>query len=202
MKTKLVVFVFILGVIYFSLNRSYSHADAAKAVLTSTKTVTKTQLKTVTVSRTRTLTPSLTSTQTETPTQTSTATNTITLTPSITFTPSPTTVVKTEIKVFDNVSLYPGQKVTSPVYDVSEYSEVSIYLSTNNGTVNTGTCYFIPDGGNITDRYVGITITAVTGSGGFEQIVANGKVIGQNIICDVVNKQYGSNISFFVYFIP
>lgn len=167
-----------------------------------TKSVESRTNPTATKSRTRTATATASTTPSLTATNTVTPSPTVTSSPTMTFTPSPTPVQKTEIKVFDNVSLLPVHKVSSDVIDVRNYSEVTVFVSSQNGPFNTGSCYFLPDQGTISDRYKGDYLTVTTGSGGFEQMTVNAKVIGPNLICEVQNNTLGTKVTMYLYLIP
>jgi hypothetical protein len=143
---------------------------------------------------------------TKTPTASRTKTSTVTVTPSptVTITPTQTPVKKTELKIFDSVTVAPGDRIASGKIDVKEFTKVSIFLSTINGDINTAVCYFVPDGGSASDRYQLSTISVATGTqAGYNQAVKTGDIIGPNLTCEVSNYRYGTNnVSMYLYLIP
>jgi len=166
----------------------------------------------VTSTRTRTPAPRATSSATVTPTQTKTLTRTPEPTASPTSTPVPTAtqIQKMEKLLFENQRIWPGQKLNSNLIDVRNYSEASMFLSSTfeSGSYpgNYASCYFVPDGGTTEDRYKGTVLTVTTtyeGGVADQQKVSNGKIIGPNIVCEVVNGSTWSTVkSFYIYLIP
>lgn len=184
----------LFAVIVFALLTFFEIKDVeSQARPTATKTRT----------RTATATQTLTVTNTVTPSATVTASQTITPSPTLTITPSPTPVQKTEIKVFDNVSIISGIGLKSEVYNVEEFNEVVIFFETTpkgTGVHNTATCYFIPVNSPDTHRFVGISVTTEN-KGWFDKTGNFGKVLGPRMVCEV-NNVYSTTVSMYAYLIP
>jgi len=169
-------------------------------------TITKTRTRTATTTQTLTVTSTSTATQTETVTNTVTPSPTITFIPTVTLTPSATPVKKTEIKVFDNVPIGAGRKLTSSVINVEEFNEASLFLYSKTwGSRNAATCYFLPSGGNPGDRYAKTTITVAVRDSEIvnsDQAVNFGRLIGPRMVCEVLNYGSESTIDLYLYLIP
>jgi hypothetical protein len=131
-----------------------------------------------------------------------TPTRTKTITPVVVTTTPTLAIQKTEVVVFDNVTIEPGQKIVSDVYDVSNYKEVTMFLSSKPEPYNIATCFFVTTT-STTDRFKGLTITAQSGSGAnLTQVGANGRVLGPRMVCEVLNQLLGTTVSLSLYFIP
>lgn len=119
-------------------------------------------------------------------------------------------ITPTQITLFENVSLTPGQKISSIKVDVRKYSSLSLYIKATNGEssgisgVTKGTCYYLPDGEDANVRFTGYYIETQSTKSIPQQMTSDiWAIAGPNLICDISNNQFGStNVSLYLYLMP
>jgi hypothetical protein len=115
----------------------------------------------------------------------------------------------TQIALFEHVSLYPGQKLSSNLIDIRKYSGMSIFLTANTGEsggisgVTKGTCTYHPDGEDINTRFTRYYIEAESTASVPQQMTSDILLGGPNLICDISNDRFGStDVSLYLYLMP
>jgi hypothetical protein len=123
--------------------------------------------------------------------------------------PNQETLVPTQITIFDNETLTPGQKIGSGIIDIRKYSGMSIFLSANNNQtsegsgITSGNCYYLPDGEFANFRYSRFYFGTESTVEVPQTMTSDILLGGPNLVCDITNDRYGSTeVSLILYLMP